>query len=644
MNQTQQIRQIEKALDKANDLYHNFGDSGLSDAEYDSLVDTLRQLDPSNKRFISVGVKSKKTDKVKWKKFNHTDFKMGSQNKTTSKDGLVKWSNKIKDPNGWVAQHKLDGTSVKLIYENGVLVTAATRGNGEEGEDITANVIKMQGIPAKILDKRKIVFRGEILLYKANLPLLGGKNTRNTAAGTAKRLDGAGCEYLNVQIYDIMNWHELNLKTITDVLTLVDALGFTKVTSYQRKAIDDIQMVKDEYETKTRNTLNWDIDGLVIKPNTLMTDVWDYPARSIAYKFEAEEKVTKLIDVEWNDTGGRIAPTAVLEPVDIMGVTIQRATLNNVEHIKRLGVKIGDLVVVSRRNDVIPCIEKVSVADVNGTVITPPTHDDEGFPIVHETNSNGDELVYLVSTNPDSASRKRRRIMAWYRAHDAKGLGGETIDAIVSAGIAKDLPEFYDIGIDGDPRLVDIDGFGGGKFKILHQATLLTSKTSLIQFMDGMDMSGFSGSRIESILLHYNKHMDLNEFINLATDVSEISGIAGFGENTAKGLKKAILEAKVIIDEMAKRVTIEPWQPTKAASTRINGLSFCFTGSMTNDRSILEKAVKKHGGVVAGVSKKLDYLVVSSLGWSSSKTQKADSLGIRKITEQDFINMVQGDI
>lgn len=646
MSNAADIKSLEKKIDQANNLYHNFGDSGLSDAEYDALVDRLRALDPTNRRFQRVGSKAQTKDKQpeKWKKYNHGNFKMGSQNKTTTKDGLVKWASKITDNAGWFAQHKLDGTSLKLIFENGKLTLASTRGDGEEGEDITPNVKKMGGIPSSIPDTRKIIFRGEILLYKSKLNLVGGKNTRNTAAGTAKRLDGVGCEHLNVQIYDIMNWEELNLKTVTESLALIKKCGFTHVTAHFRNTVDELQAVKDKYEDGQRDKLDWDIDGLVIKPNKLGSDVWDYPNRSIAYKFEAEEKVTKLIDVEWNDTGGRIAPTGILEPVDIMGVTIQRATLNNVEHIERLGIKIGDLVVVSRRNDVIPCIEKVSVAATNGKAIVPPKVDEDGFPIVHEKNANGDELVYLVSTNPDSSARRRRRILGWYRAHDAKGLGNETIETILDAGIAKDLPEFYDIGMNGDVRLADLDGFGAGKFKVLHQATLLTCKTTLIKFMEGMDLPGFGSSRFEAILEHFGKVMTIQEFIATASDVSKLSGIPGIGENTAKALGKAIADAKPTIDQMLKRVTVEPWSPTKAASTKINGLSFCFTGAMTNDRTDLEKAVKKHGGVVAGVSKKLDYLVVSSMNWTSGKTQKADQLGIKKITEQDFLNMIEGDI
>jgi NAD-dependent DNA ligase len=210
------------------------------------------------------------------------------------------------------------------------------------------------------------------------------------------------------------------------------------------------------------------------------------------------------------------------------------------------------------------------------------------------------------------------------------------------ADIANDLPKFYDVGLKGDDRLMNLEGFGAGKFKILNKATLLTSKTTLVRFLEGMDMSGFSSTRFDAILEHLGTKIELMDFVKVAMDVATISKIPGFGENTAKALSKALGEALPTIKEMLKRVAVDAWEPQKKASTRINGVSFCFTGAMTHDRTFLEKAVKMHGGIVAGVSKKLDYLVVSSMDWTSGKTQKAEALGIKKITEQDFINMIGG--
>jgi DNA ligase (NAD+) len=639
------IRKLEKKIDDANELYHTFGDSGLSDAEYDSLLGMLEKLDPKNKRIKKkkVGASVATNSPDKWTKFKHDTFKMGSQSKITTLEGLETWAAKLSGEE-FVIEHKLDGTSIKLIYEKGKLVMGATRGDGDEGEDITSNVLKMNGVPVTIKDPRRIVFRGEILLYKSNLATVGGKNCRNSAAGAAKKLNGENCQHLNVKIYSVMNWKELGLKTVLDVVRFINTNSLDPVfMNGPFKSLKEIEKFKDEYEKKTRQLLDFDIDGLIIQTNRLEEDDWDYPTRSIAYKFAAGEGVTKLIDVEWRDTGGRIAPRAVLDPIDVGGVTITHATLNNIEHINRLGVKIGDLVVVSRRNDVIPAIEKVSIASATGKPIVAPTHDKDGFPIVHEKNALGEELVHLVSTNPNSRAKIVRSIMSWYRSHGAKGVAGETVEAILDADAATDLPSFYELGLKGSDKLLEVEHFGAGKFKVLKQATLLTSKTNVLTFMNAMDLQGFSDTRFAVILEHYGREMELDEFLQVCCDTSAISAISGFGENTAKSLYNEIKEATPLIKKMSALVEIEKWSPSKKASAKINGLSFCFTGSMSFDREVLEKAVKKHSGIVAGVSKKLDYLVANK-GWESGKTKKATDLGIKRITEQEFMDMIGGDI
>lgn len=644
-NNEKEIKSLERNLDDWDNLYHTYGDTGVEDDVYDAAKERLKVLDPTNKRFQQVGAKIKKskTEKEHWKSFNHDLWKMGSQNKITTEDGLKKFIDTVPD-SLYAVEHKLDGTSLKLIYENGNLIVGASRGDGETGDDLTRNALKFQGVPSKINDKRTIIVRGEITLYNSNFHLIGGKNTRNSAAGTAKKLDGVGCEHLTVQVYDIMNWKELGLKTVQEMNDFIVSLGFNLVNTKWCKSVKEIQDYKDQYEKTIRATLDWGIDGLIIKPNTLIVDAWQYPKRSIAYKFASKKAATKLIDVVWRDTGGRFSPTAILEPVDIDGVTVSAATLNNIEHIKKLGIKIGDTVLVSRRNDVIPAIEEVVVSSPTGKDIIPPTHDTEGFPIVHEVNSQGEELVYLVSTNPNSISRKKRQVRAWFNAHDTKGVGDETIESFFENGICKDLPTFYDVGLNGHDDLHTLEGFGAGKFKILNKATLLTSQTTLLKFMDGIDISGFGESRYIKILESIGKETTLDEFIAICSDIDYISKIPSFSDNTAKGLAKGIEGVKEVIKEMVKRVKVDNWHPAKTIASKINGLSFCFTGSMVNDRDILEKSVKAHGGLVAGVSKKLDYLVVSDLSWTSSKVDKANSLGIKKITEDEYLKLINNNI
>jgi len=644
-----EIKNLEQKIDASNVNYHAFGFSDISDAEYDSLRDRLAKLDHTNKRVMQIGTtitpEIKKSNK--WEKYIHETYKMGSLDKVNTNDQLNKWVSSYEDYQ-YIIQEKLDGISIKLIYKNGNLDKAVSRGNDDSGvstgEDITRNVVKMKGIHKTINFNKELIIRGEIILYKSKFENIGGKTLRNSAAGTAKGYDGNGCEYLNVKMYSIMNWKDLGFKYEHECLNLLKELNFDLVFTELCNTQEELIQVYNEYIKCNRKELDWDIDGLVIKIDELKDDKWDLPEHSIAYKFPHEKGVTKLIDVIWQDSGGRISPVGILEPILLNGVTISRVTLNNIDYINDLGIKINDLVIISRRNDVIPCIEGVSIKSDNGIPITPPSKDDEGYPIIREINSEGKELVYLVSTNPNSKHKRIRSILQWYKAHDAKGVAEETIDSIISANIVKSLPEFYDIGLNGHIQLPSVEGFGMGKFKILNKATLLTSETTIIKFIDGIGISGFSASRIEAILEHLNKTITLDEVLDICNNDKLISEIPGFGNTTALSIKNGLKERSNLIKEMNKRVKIQDWSPEIANKSNINGLSFCFTGKMVYDRGVLEKSVKKNSGIVSGVSKNLDYLVLNDLNSNSSKNQKAIKLNIKRISEEEYLNMIERNI
>lgn len=639
-----EIKKLEDLIDEADQLYYDLDSPTITDVDYDALKDRLRVLDPTNRRLKSVGGSgTASASKIHWEKYTHKEHKMGSLNKITTEDALEKFC--IKLPGPYLLQHKLDGISIKLIYENGKLIKAVTRGKNDVGEVITKNVLKMGGIPSTIKYNGDLVVRGEIVLFHSKFDRVGGKNPRNAAGGAAKRLDGVGCRFLNVKTYCVMNSDKVSgIKTECEAMIFLSNNGFDIVDSIVVKTTKDIQVVMDEYIKKTRKTIDWDIDGMVIKTNEIKLDDWDYPTRAIAYKFPSEKGITKLLKVDWQDSGGRITPVAILEPVEVGGTTIARATLNNTDYIAKLDLHVNDQVYISRRNDVIPCVEGVAVPASNRIKIIVPTKDAQGYPIVRAKNSNGDLLVYLVSTNPNSSAKVVRRIMAWYRAHDTKGVAEETVISILEAGIAKDLPDFFDIGLAGHSDLASLEGFGAGKFRVLNKATLKTKNTDIIRFLNGIDLQGFGTSRFEAVLEAYNKPITIKDFCFLLAEETFISNLAGFGSNTAKALRNEIKDKEDIIKEMLKRVTVDDWTPQKKVSTKINGLSFCFTGAMDNDRDTMEKAVKKNGGIVAGVSKHLDYLVTNDQNSGSTKNEKATKLGIKKISEKEFLKMIDNKL
>jgi len=644
-----EIETLAKELENADYLYYNFGTSEYTDEEYDAMEDRLFKLDPKNKRFKDgkrniVGAKTDKNDR--WEKVKH-NYKMGSQLKITTFDGLKKWANDLGQTERYVVQDKLDGISIRLEYKDGELIEAVTRGDGHLGENILRNVLKMEGIPSIIKCEEPLSVRGEILLFKSNFHHFeDGKTLRNVAAGTSKRLDGKGCDWLNVKVYDVQNWKDFGFNKVSSSLEFLQEQGFDVVNYKVVKTLDDVQNVFDKYVKSIRDSLDWDIDGLVIKAGLFEDDDWAAPKRSIAYKFPAKTAVTKLLDVVWQDSGGRISPVAILDPAVIDGVTISRATLNNVDHIKKLNIKIGDTVEISRRNDVIPCIEKVLISDKTGKDISPPTHDEDGFPIVHETNADGEKLVYLISTNPNSKSKIVRSIVKWFTAHDAKGIAEATAEALFDANIIKDLPSFYDVCMNGHDDLMSLDGFGSGTYKIMKKAALTTCKTTLVKFLTAMDLNNIGSKIIESILSFNNKKIDLDSFIDYVKDINTISNIPGIGINTAKQINNEIKKKLSLISAMKTRVQIDTWEPVKASSTKVNGLSFCFTGKMDSDRNTLENIVKENSGIVAGVSKTLNYLVTNDPNSGSSKNQKVDKINsaggnIKRITEKEFFELIK---
>jgi len=653
MDNKKEIKWLEDTLENADFLYYNFDSSDYTDAEYDALENRLFVLDPSNKRFKDgkrniVGAKLPKTKNDDWEKVLHT-YKMGSQVKITDFSGLEKWYNDlVGDIPRLIVQDKLDGISIRLEYKNGKLVEAVTRGDGITGINILRNVLKMDGVPHTIKCDKNVSVRGEIILFKSNFHKFdGAKTLRNCTAGTAKRLDGVGSEWLNIKVYDVQNWKEFGFSKVSSSLEFLEDLGFDVVNYKIVKTIEEVETVFKNYNDTIRDSLNWDIDGLVIKAGLFADDDWAAPKRTIAYKFPSKRAVTKLLDVIWQDSGGRISPVALLEPVIIDGVTISRATLNNIEHIKKLNVKIGDIVEISRRNDVIPCIEKVTLPDINGKCIIPPSHDDEWFPIVHETNASGEQLVYLISTNPNSRSKRVRRILKWFTAHDTKGIASATIESLIDAKIAVDLPDFYDICINGHDKLMLLDGFGKGMFRILKQAGLKTSNTDVVTFLSGMDLNGIGTKIIETICTEHGKELSLDDFIHLTQNTQWLSNISGIGLTTAKHLQNELNKKQTIITEMKTRIVIENWKPVQAKSTKVNGLTFCFTGKMNHGRKELEDAVRANGGIISGVNKSLNYLVTNDPHSGSSKNKKVDSYNtdggnIIRISEQDLINMIGG--
>jgi DNA ligase (NAD+) len=358
------------------------GHPEISDAAFDAIEDELRELDPTHPVLARVGSAQLVSE---WEKARH-EIPMGSLNKAVSEEELRAWLSRCdellaKDNHGpidadlFVAE-KLDGISIEVIYRDGKLVDAITRGDGEWGERISANVARMKGVPPKIKDRHSMSVRGEIIVRISDLKkhFPGVTSPRNMAAGASKRLDGQAAEHCTVIFYDVAD--HLNLPTEVEKFAFLRSLGFaTPRTAHG--SIEDVIALYQRYAAGIRASLDYEIDGLVVYANSLhaqalLGEVNHRPRGAVAFKFASPAKVTTVLEIRW-DTGpsGRVTPLAIVAPVELAGAVVQRASLHNAANVRALGIAVGDEVLVSRRNDVIPYVEEV--VEKRGTPAVPPT-------------------------------------------------------------------------------------------------------------------------------------------------------------------------------------------------------------------------------------------------------------------------------
>lgn len=353
------LNELEKIILEAQDAYYN-GTPIMDDAEFDSLWDELKKLDPANK-ILTTQIGEDHLDG--FQKANHL-MTMGSQSKANTEEEMQKFFNET-NADEYLAEFKMDGLSLELQYENGKFKKAVTRGDGFIGDDVTQNVLKMNFVVKDLKDKSFTgPIRGETLLSRKNKEEFYNemKNCRNAASGILKRLDGAGTEHLDVVVYEVQNLDGKSFGTQENALKWLKEQGFKVVETKKFKKESDIAKKAMEYLNEVFeqfDELEYDIDGIVWKQNTI--DVKDLkelrPTTQIALKPKRTIVKTKLLNIEWNCNNGTYTPIAILEPIDVLGTTVQRASLSNLRNILNLNIEIGCEVLICKRGEIIPHVE-----------------------------------------------------------------------------------------------------------------------------------------------------------------------------------------------------------------------------------------------------------------------------------------------
>ncbi len=627
-NQTEKERIVflVKEIERHRYLYYN-EQPEVSDAKYDALEDELRTIDPENHLLFKIGVDSSSL----FTKRKHI-IPMNSQDKVSTDADFKKWAKK-RNFKTFLVQFKLDGISIEIQYKDGLFQYAITRGNGEIGDDVSVNVVKMKGFIPKLKDNFTGAVRAEILLFHDiyNKKYADKQNCRNAAAGLVRRKDGIGSGDLNLIFYDAISINDqTTFENEIQKLKWLKEQKFPTIPTKTVKTPQEVIQVRENTMNNIRNTLDYDIDGLVVKGKQI--DLEDMkrakPTKQIAFKFQAFSIETTLLDVEWSISGANYTPVAIVEPVHLMGSNVSRASLANPNLIKELKIKIGSEVFISKRGDIIPKIESVIKTPEDSKEIVLPTECE----VCKTTLIN--EGTRLYCPNEECPKRAYYRIVRWIKKLNVKHFSEKLmLKPLFDKKIVKTISDLYKL------RVIDLTQFQGVKETSSRKALdnfFAVKEISLAKFIGGFAIENIGEDLTQKLV-----DASLNTLDKMKNaSVHQISQIDGFAEITAqqfhKGISKLYPEMMDVLGTNKIKIS-----EVKIMGTKFDGESFCFTGKLeTMKRAEAEQKVKDNGGLAkASVVKNLTYLVTNSTE-QTAKFKKAKDQGTKIITEEEFLKMI----
>lgn len=652
----ERIDELVTILNEANYNYHVLDNPTITDQEYDSLFRELQILEEKNPSLVRSDSPTHRVGGVVLDSFKKVTHKipMMSLGDIFNEDEVRQFDARIKKEGinpTYVCELKIDGLSVSLHYEKGKLVTAATRGNGTIGEDITNNVKTIKTVPLTLKEEIDIEVRGEIYMSKETLkklneerkaknqPLL--QNCRNAAAGSIRQLDSKVCasRKLDCWIYHLPNPEDYGIKTHWEALEFMKKLGFK--TNPNNLLVTDVEGIIDyiHYKGKERPNLSYDIDGVVVKVNNLEEQkklgfTAHHPKWAIAYKFPAEEVLTKLKDIIFTvGRTGQITPNAVLEPVIVAGSTISRATLHNEDYVKAKGLKIGDIISIHKAGDVIPEVGEVKLDRRTG--------DEKDFemitrcPMCNEPIFKKEGQVDYFCINPHCPARHIEGLCHFVsrKAMNIDGLGDRIIEDFYNLKYIKDITDIYKLSCFRD-ELTELEGYGNKSIDNLLEAIENSKENSLERLLFGLGIPNV-GEKTSKILAA--RYETLDNLMNATFE--ELNQIPDIGEIIAKSIIDFFQNEKNrdIIEELKElKVGMEYTGPKVVINENFNGKTFVITGTLTKyTRDEVEEKIENLGGKTSSsVSKKTSAVIVGeNLG---SKYTKAVELGIPIWNEEDL--------
>ncbi|WP_186003721.1 NAD-dependent DNA ligase LigA [Clostridium thermobutyricum] len=641
--------------------YYSLDNPTVSDKEYDLKYDELVSLEKELGIVLPYSPTVRVGDTILegFSKYTHK-AKLWSLDKAQSIEGIVEWHNRnLKFVNEmrakgedlpdlkYIVTKKFDGLTVNLTYnEEGILEIGATRGTGAVGENVTAQVKTIKSIPLKINSNDVFEIHGEAVMTTeafekynetATTPL---KNLRNGAAGALRNLNVKETARRNLSafFYDIGYKEGEPFKTYVEMLDFIREKGFP-MDDYvvECSKIEDIQKEID-YIKNIRFSLNYDIDGLVIaiddmRTRELLGYTVKFPKWAIAYKFEAQEATTELLDVEWNvGRSGRVSPTAILEPVELAGVTVKRATLNNMDDIKKKGVRIGSKVFVRRSNDVIPEIMGTVQESIDGSKeILPP----ETCPAC------GSHLsligAHYFCENTLSCKPQMVKTIVHYGSREAMNIAGfseRTAEQLFEKLDIKSICDLYKL---NKEDLIGLEKFGPKKAQNLLDAIENSKDCSLEAFIYALGIQNVGAKTARDLVNTFKSIEGLKN-----AKFEDLVLVPDIGDIVAQNVMDFFKEEKVIqtIDELLALGVNPHFEEKEITESAFSGKTVVVTGTMEKySRKEIKEKLESLGAKVAGsVSKKTDFVVYGAE--AGSKLTKAEELGVKTISEEEFENMI----
>ena len=663
---------LRNEIEYHNNLYYNEDKPLISDMEYDALMRELKQLEQEYPELLKneENGESSPTEKVggtaseKFSKVRHR-VPMLSLSNTYNISEIEDFDKRVKkiilaeniENNSkeleYILELKLDGLSISLIYENGVLVQAVTRGDGQVGEDVTENIREIPTVPKKLKENISLEVRGEIILPISSFNRINQEredegedvfaNPRNAASGTIRQLDKTivAERGLDCYLYYLVNAENYGIKTHLESIEYIEKLGF-KTTKIFEKYTDfkKLEEAIDKWHDE-RKKLDYETDGLVIKVNNFsLYEILGYTTKSprwaIAYKFPAEQVKTKLMDVTFQvGRTGVITPVAELEAVNLSGSVVKRASLYNFDEIRRKDIKIGDNVIVEKAAEIIPQVVNVAFDDRTGEEIE--IQEPTTCPVCNSELAHEEGLVALKCHNPLCPEKVKRQI-AYFVSRDAmniSGLGDKIVEKFIELGKIKTIVDIYSLEKYRE-ELENLEKMGQKSVDNLINSIESSKNRDFSKVLYALGIP-FVGKFNANLLTKTFKNIE-----NLKNQsIENLLAVKGIGDKVAVAVNTFLNDEnnwKIITDlqNIGLQFAVDETNSEEIADNPIKDKNFLATGKLQKYKrnDIKDIILSKGGNYLSAVSKNLDFLIAGEK--AGSKLEKAEKLGVRILTEDEF--------